>query len=471
MSLQSDAEPIAGGTEPPPDGVLETGRLGRYLRSSAGVVVIGEASYRVGTFAILLVLARAMRPADYGSVVIFFTVLTLGAVVSQFGLPPTAVRLISARLTSDGASGAKRAAWSTWLVAAVIAALLLPVLALVVLPPTLRDFTHDPQLARLSTLVAVGVVFEGFQITVAEIFRGFHRVGLAVTFGFAGRAVLILGAIGGLAAADAVTVRRVVLVYAVAVCALSVCASLAMLASLGRATHPTRRTADLSVEISAVVRFALPILVYTVANRLLVQGDTLIVGHLASRVDTATYNLASRICNLLFVPYVAGTLVLAPVVAGLWSRNDRDRIERVARAAASVSGGLTCVGCIVAACVGGPAIRVVFGHAYAGGGVLLALLAIGPAAAALTAGAAVVLTSTGHQRATMIGSVAVTIATLGAEFGLGEHYGARGVAVASGLGSVAQGVAMAVLAWRLVAIRTWPSLAVADLRHALGKRS
>jgi O-antigen/teichoic acid export membrane protein len=451
----------------PPDVVLDQGRLGRYLRSSAGIVVIGEASYRLGTFVILLVLARAMRPVDYGSVVIFFTALTLGAVVSQFGLPPTAVRVIAARLTSHGSSGARRSAWSTWLVAVVVAVLLFPLLAFVVLPPTLRDFMHDPQLAHLSTLITVGIVFEGFQITVAEIFRGFHRVVLAVAFGFAGRAVLILGAIGGLVAADAVTVRRVVLVYAIAVCALSFCGSFALFAVFARGGEQQTQVDDTSTEIRAVVRFALPILVYTVANRLLVQGDTLIVGHLASRVDTSTYNLASRICNLLFVPYVACTLVLAPVIAGLWSRGDRDRVERVSRAAATVAGGLTCLGCALAAAVGGPAIGLVFGRAYSGGGVLLALLALGPAAAALTAAAAVVLTSTGHQQVTMLGSVAVTAATIAGEFALGSEFGARGVAVASGLGSVAQGVAMAVLAWRVVGVRTWPSRGIADFRSAL----
>jgi O-antigen/teichoic acid export membrane protein len=453
------------------DAVLESGRLARYLRSSAGIVVIGEASYRLGTFVILLVLARAMHPVEYGSVVIFFTVLTLGAVVSQFGLPPSAVRVLAARLTSGGVDAATTSAWAVWLAAAVVAALLFPLVAFVVLPPTLRDFMHDPQLARLSTLIAIGIVFEGFQITVAEIFRGFHRVTLAVAFGFAGRAVLVLGAVVGLVAADAASVRRIVVVYAIAVCALSLGASVALFTTFGR--RDALRTRDgvaFGVECRAVVLFALPILVYTVANRLLVQGDTLIVGHLASRVDTATYNLASRICNLLFVPYVACTLVLAPVLSGLWSRGERDRVERVARAAATVAGGLTAVACVLAAAVGGPAIGLVFGRAYSGGGVLLALLAVGPAAAALTAGAAVVLTSTGHQRATMLGSVAVTVATLAAEFGLGSEFGARGVAVASGLGSVAQGVAMAALAWRLVGVRTWPSRGIADFRSVISTR-
>jgi O-antigen/teichoic acid export membrane protein len=456
----------------PPDVVLDQGRLGRYLRSSAGIVVIGEASYRLGTFVILLVLARAMRPVDYGSVVIFFTVLTLGAAVSQFGLPQAAVRMIAAQLPMGGVRESLRSAWATWLVAVVVAAVLYPLTAFVILPTTLRDFVHDPQLARLSTLIAIGIVFEGFQITIAEIFRGFHRVVLAVAFGFAGRAVLVLGAVAGLVATDGATVRRIVLVYALAVCALSVCASVTLLVTAGRAgAAPGPRDLRVGAECRAVVLLALPILVVTVANRLLVQGDTLIVGHLASRVDTATYNLASRICNLLFVPYVACTLVLSPVVAGLWARDDRERLERVTRAAATVAGGLTFAGCVVAALVGGPAIRLVFGSAYAGGGVLLALLAIGPAAAALTAGAAVVLTSTGHQRAAMIGSVVVTAATVGGEFALGSAYGARGVAVASGLGSVAQGVAMAVLARRLVGVRTWPSRGIADLWTALKVRS
>jgi O-antigen/teichoic acid export membrane protein len=452
------------------DRVLEPGRLGGYLRSSAGIVIVGETAYRLGTFIILLVLARSMRPSSYGSIVIFFNVLTLGAAFSQFGLPQAAVRVIAARLASSGEHDAIRAARTTWFVAVAVAAVLFPLTAYAVLPPTLRDFVHDPQLADFSTLVAVGIVFEGFQISVAEIFRGFHRVALAVAFGFAGRAVVVFGAVAALAAADAVTVRRVVAVYAASVCTLSVLGSIALFATAGRRDRPSTRKESDAASVRGVLLLALPILVVTVANRLLVSGDTMIVGHLASRVDTATYNLASRVCNLLFVPYVACTLVLAPVVAGLWSRGDRHTLERVTRGAATVAGGLTCVGCVLAAVVGGPAIRLVFGSAYSGGGVLLALLAVGPAAAALTAGAAVVLTSTGHQRVAMLGSVLVTAATLGAEFGLGSAYGARGVAVASGLGSVAQGVTMAVLARRLVGIRTWPSRGIADLRRAIGAR-
>jgi O-antigen/teichoic acid export membrane protein len=452
------------------DVVLEIGRLDRHLRSSAGVVLIGEAAYRLGTFVILLILARSMSPTDYGSAAIFFAVLTLGGAIAQFGLPQAAVRLIASRLT-NGRPEAVRSAWSTWWTAALVAVVLYPLSAYVVLPATFHDFVHDAQLADVAPLVAIGIVFEGFQITVAEIFRGFHRVGAAVALGFAGRAAVVVSATAALALDDAVTVHRIVAVYAVAVTALWLVGSLAMVRLLRGSSVSGQGQCNLpwTARWRAVCALALPIVVITVANRVLVQGDTLVVGHLASRVDTATYNLASRVCNLLFVPYVAGTLTLAPVVAGLWTRNERDRIERVVRSAATLASLVAVVAAVIAAAAGGPAIRVVFGGAYSGAGVLLTLLAIGPVAAAVTTGAGVVLTSSGHQRAAMLGSVVVTIATVGVEFAFGEVSDARGVAVGSAVGSVAQAVVMAVLAWRLVEVRSWPTPHIGSIRAALGR--
>jgi O-antigen/teichoic acid export membrane protein len=125
----------------------------------------------------------------------------------------------------------------------------------------------------------------------------------------------------------------------------------------------------------------------------------------------------------------------------------------------------------VAAAVGGPAIAAVFGHAYTGAGVLLALLVIGPAAAAMTTAAGVVLTSSGHQRAAMLGSLVVADATIGAEFGLGSFAHANGVAIGSAAGSVAQAGLMAVLAWRLVGVRTWPGAAFSNVLRGLRGQS
>ena len=69
----------------------------------------------------------------------------------------------------------------------------------------------------------------------------------------------------------------------------------------------------------------------------------------------------------------------------------------------------------------------------------------------------------------VLGSVAVTTATMLLEFGLGSVWAARGVAVGSGLGSVAQAVVMAAFAHRLLKVKTWPSAQLRDLRAVISR--
>jgi O-antigen/teichoic acid export membrane protein len=423
----------------------------RYLARSSLFVFGGQLLRIASTFTVLVILAHQLARPAYASSVLFFLVVTVGGTVIRCGLPKSCVRAIADASVVSGRARAESVAWIGAVTAGALALVAVPVASIAV-HYLARDVLNDPFMTRLSWLVGVAIAVEGYQLTVAEIFRGFHRVGTAVMLGYAARSALLVLAVAGLAVTGESSVRHVIEVY-VACDALPAIVGSAMLIASTR----TRAKAD--VRAVEVVRQLLSIgaamAIVELTTFFLTQGDSLVVGAVASHTDTALYNTGSRVANLLALPYFATALVLPPIVAGLWASGQRGRLERTVRAGAFIGAVPGALVYLVIAILGRPIMAEVFGHGYRGAALYFIVLGTGPVLNAATGAAVTVLTMVGEQRVVAIITVILTVVTVGSEVALGRAFGAMGVAVASVLGTIVSNLALSIVALRRTKVRTW----------------
>lgn len=424
----------------------------RYLARSS-FYVFGGQLLRIGsTFAVLVILAHQLSRPSYASVVLFLLVVTVGGTVVRCGLPKSCVRAIADALVTAGRGRAETVARVGAATVGLLALVSFPVVVVVV-HYLARDVLSDPTLARLSWLVGLSVVVEGYQLTVAEIFRGFHRVGAAVLLGYASRSALLVVVVAALAVLHGCGVAHVMVAY-LACDALPAAVGSVMLM---QSASPSR--AAVSVDRVAVARRLVAvgsmIAVVETTTFFLTQGDSLVVGAVASHADTALYNTGSRVANLLAIPYIATSLVLPPIVAGLWASGQRGRLERTVRAGALVGALPGLAVYLVLAVLGRPVMGVVFGHGYRGAAFYFIVLGVGPVLNAATGAAVTVLTMIGEQRIVAALTVILTLMALGSEILLGRAFGAIGVAVASALGTIVSNLALSIVAFKRANVRTW----------------
>lgn len=403
-------------------------------------------------FTVLVILARALSRPAYATTVLFILVVTLGGTVVRCGLPKSCVRAVASALAAEGREQADRVARTGVLTVGFLAVVAIPVSSLVVHFLALGAL-DDPTLARLSWFVGLVIAVEGYQLTVAEIFRGFHRVGSAVLLGYAARSALLLLAVLGLAVGNECSVEHVMWAYLACDVVPAVVGSFRLYRLTRSPSGPTQPF-ELGVA-RHLVGVGVTLAVVEMTTFFLTQGDSLVVGAVATHTDTALYNTASRLANLLAIPYFATSLVLPPIVAGLWATGQRGRLERTVRTGAFIGAAPVAIVYLIAVVLARPLFGAVFGTGYRGAALYFIVLGVGPVLNAATGAAVTVLTMVGEQRLVAIATVVVTCLTVGAEVELGREFGAIGVAAASAVGTIVSNVTLSVAAWRRANVRTW----------------
>jgi O-antigen/teichoic acid export membrane protein len=186
-----------------------------------------------------------------------------------------------------------------------------------------------------------------------------------------------------------------------------------------------------------------------------------VVSASASQDQAALFGTASRVAFTAVLPFGLVTAVVPPIIAELWARGERIRLENLLRTVAGVMLIPVSVVSVFLVLFGGRILSGAFGDFYADGAPVLAALVAGYWVNALSGSCGEVLMMTGHQRAmmliTLVSIVLLTVACLLVV----DEYGVRGVAAATGVTFAVQNLLMVLAARRACGVWTHADLGAA----------
>jgi O-antigen/teichoic acid export membrane protein len=407
-------------------------------------------------------LARLLSPAELGAYFLVSSVVAVGVMIAQFGLPKAALRFVAEGLTA-GRTDRVRATVRASLLAGLAGGALVGLSLNLGVGNFIANRVFDsPLMYGAMGVAALWVVVLSVQGILAEIFRGFHDIRWASVFGgpFTSLAtVAILALIWAIGVpAD---LRSVVLVSALAV-ALSVGLALRLLRrkTLSLTSQPTQ----LDPRLFSV---AGSLLLTNVTLFLLRQLDLWAIGMFRSEQEVAIYGAALRLVLQVAVPLLIVNAVVPPVISRLYTLGDIGRLESTLRTVTTFAA--LPAGAVLACFIlfGGPILAFVYGEFYRQGALLLVILSFGQLINVFAGSCGVALNLTGHHRiALSIGLISSSLMAIGMFWAVGI-YGPIGVAVASAAGSMLNNVLLVVAVKRHIGIWTHLQLAPSRIMAAL----
>jgi O-antigen/teichoic acid export membrane protein len=431
----------------------------RFIVGSAWVLV-GKTASTFASFVVSALLARILRPAEFGSYVLASALVTVSATVAQLGLKQSTVRLVAEAIATgrtDRARAAIRTIVGMTVVGAVVAGGILAVGAGRLIAERLFG---SALLADISWLIAAWVVTMTVQQVLAEIFRGLQDLRLATLFEGLASGVMSAAAFAGLW----LTSRAVGLALVVGV---SVVASVASVILASVLLAPRVRSMGSGSRLGAgrVLSTAWPFLVTGVVLFAVNSGtDVWIIGANLGQSDVALYGAAVRLVGLMASPMLILLSVAPPIVAELNARGDRAKLEQAVRAATAVVAVPSLLAFLALLALGEVILSAVYGPFYRQADAVTIVLGAGYLVNVLAGPCGVTLMMTGHQRAMMTITIASGVLSVAGALVLVQPLGMIGVAISTSVGLVVQNVLMVRAVRRRVGIWTFADLS----RRAIG---
>ncbi len=429
--------------------------LRKRLMSGGAWILIGRLLMTGGALATSAFVARLLSPAQTGAFYLASSVVVFASVLGQLGLPQAAMRLVADAIGRD-LHGAARTAIANSLMLGTLGALITALILASTLGSVSIRFLHSPYLAQASGLIAIwGATVIG-QALLAQIFRGFHAIGLAS---------LIEGWLPNVLTACALIgiwllYGRCGFVVVVAIRAIAGVAAVATGIVLLRPKF-VRLVGGGGSSIAELVRISGPLMLVTIAFCGVPPVLVFILGIFRSQQEVALYSTALFL--VLPIGMVLGLVngVVPPLIAELYAQKKFAQLDRMLRGSAAVAGLPALLILAVLIVFGRSILSTIYGPYYANASSILTLLGIGECANVIAGSCGFTLIMTGNHRlmaviTTISGLIAVI---LGAA--LARDFGARGIAFAYMMNLVLSNAMM--VAGAYFATGLWTHI---SLRHA-----
>lgn len=442
------------------------------IKRGIRVVFLGKIFSVLGVLLLSGVLARVLPGHDLGVFFLTASLVSFMAIICQLGLNQSVVRDIAQAIARARYDTAKSVAYKSLLYG--IAAALACVLLLwsgglkVIWGILLSEGGHAP----LPFLVFGWIALTTIQSLLGEIFRGLHAIGGATLYGVqsgtSGTLSLALSllllsifmATGKTISLDLVIVS---LVLGQLICIFA--AALSLVRHFRSSNYEKTLVEPQRVSLSIPVSLMLTgMLIFVVG-----QIDLWVLGFLRSEAEVAIYGAASTLVKYVSSVNLLLSTVIPATVAELYAKHQKQELEKMLRATASISSLFALAMASLLWLFGGQILTVIFGVSYAVAAPILGVLALGHIVNALTGNCGVLLIMAGKDRVIMIATLISSVVTTSLVWVLAEHYGLIGVAIGSALGLAGLNMSMWLAARYYLGIWTHASFTGVDWKLWLGQ--
>lgn len=412
-------------------------KIGRNARRGLRWGLLGNLGAKLGSFAIGLVLARLLSPADFGVYAVAFAVMMFATSINDACIGAACVQW--------------RGKFEDMAPTATTIALLSSVLVYGVIwvgAPAFATFSGAPQATSVVRLLALVVVVDGIgAVRMAVLLRRFEQekltqatlVGLvanavvAIPLGFAGAGAYSFawGQVIGWTAANALMFKM--------------------------GNLPVKFGFDRQIAMR-LTRFGLPLIVSQMIESVLLNADYVIVGNVLGPVALGYYLLAFNVSS--WAPTLVNSTVRFVSIPGFSQLAERglDALQLGVRRALPILVSTILPIAIVMATLGLQLIDVVYGDKWGPAAVALRYLSVLVVVRVLTSFTLDIVISTGFTRTAALmnaGWASVLVPALW----IGTHLdGIRGTAIAHGIVAVSVALPLAVITVRHAGISLGPAL-------------
>jgi O-antigen/teichoic acid export membrane protein len=384
-------------------------------------------------------LARLLSPAELGAYFLTVSLVTVATMTAQMGMQRSVVRLV-AETMSQGRSGRARAIVGTVLRIGTVSGIAVGLAVGFGGRNIAEQIFASSAMADVVWYAAIWVGIASILGLLAESFRGFHDIRLAVLFTNLATNVLlvIMLAVVFTALADS-DLRSVLSLTIVAGCIALVLAATAMRHRFAQLEKPDNNGPE------DLIRISLPLLVASLAIFVSTQADLWIIGAFLSPEDVAVYGAAVRLVQLVAVPLMIINAILPPFVSELYGQGKTTQLENVIRVSATIAGAPAVVVLLIFVAAADPVLGIVYGDFYKAAGIPLVFLSLGQLISVWTGAGAIVLMMTGHQTSMMVISVLFGGLLVMCDLLVVKLFGVNGVALVSAVITALQ--AVIILSW------------------------
>jgi O-antigen/teichoic acid export membrane protein len=348
--------------------------LARRAAAGTATNVAGQAVVILTLLVLAPVVAHAVGPTDYGVWVLIGSVASF-AFLLELGISAALVKFVAEQTAKgDVVEGAKMMAAANWLYALLAAvALGIGLLAALALPEVIDLHGADARLVRpLMTLIALDVAISVLAIPPMAVLRGLQRfptvnaingacavTGLVIT-------VIVLGVGGGIVGVAAAGAGNSALTYAV---------SLIAVRRIAPEFPVWRRTRD-QPRIGRLLRFSGSIAVIQLADRMQTRLDVIVIAVWLPVGLVTPYNFAQRLATGTLIAGDQFGRVLLPLATEVGAGRDPAALKPLFLTTVRLTLAIALGIGLPVAVLGGPILSVWVGHAYAGYGVVVAMLTV-----------------------------------------------------------------------------------------------
>ncbi len=429
--------------------------------------MIGKSAVAIGIILVNVLVARLLSPEETGLFMLALSIVTVAAVIADFGFGKTLLRTIPDAM----ASGDKVRALSHIRQVFYAGSLTILVTAILLISPVgvwiAGKLSHGLLLGELMPLIALWLIVTVVISLLAEICRGFHHIASAIFYGGALTGlgnILIVSIVLGIAWLTSATVSlsNVLVLFILAGAVLSVFAVLRLFKSLRTENLTTDRS------LSRLFKMAWPFWISSMALILLVHAQIWILGYLRPPQEVAAFALVARLALLVSFPLVILNSVLPPLISELYAKENTQKMERMLR----ISAGLTTLVSLVIFSVlllfGDWLSGFLFGEYFKGNWNIMMVLAAGWLFHVWSGSGGFVLNMTDNQRSAMTINLVGGGLTVLAGLWLTMLYGGLGMAIASSSGLVLVNILMLLVIRYKLNIRIYAGLSgLQDLKQEL----
>jgi O-antigen/teichoic acid export membrane protein len=443
----------------------------RLLRGGV-IAVFGRSAVALGVVLVNVFVARLLTPEETGLFMLALSMVTVAAVIADFGFGKTLLRIIPDAVSA----GEEVRAMSHIRQVFIAGALTILATALVLVSPfgvwLAGKLSHGPLLGELMPLVALWLIVTVITSLLAETCRAFHHIAAAIFYGGALTGlgnILIVSMVLAAAwyAAVEITLKQLISVFILAGMLLALLAII----KLVRQFKSWSRADASSGSIKQLFILSWPFWVSSMALILLTHAEIWILGYLRPPEDVAAFGLVAKLALLVSFPLVIVNSVLPPVISELYARDDIKKMERMLRGSAGLTTGLSLIIFLILLVLGDWLPRMLFGDYFSGNWTIMMILATGWLFHVWAGSGGFVLNMTDNQKSAMMINLIVGGVTLLAGLWLTNQYGGLGMAIASSSGLILLNILMLLVIRRKLNIRIYAGLSgLLDIKHQLENR-